>query len=188
MERIPRFSCGKNVQRCSGMGIPIYKEELDDSVVAKFATTASDGKTYNIEHYNLDMIISVGYRVHSARGVEFRRWANKVLKDYIVKGYAVNTERMQQLGSTVKLMRRVSASLDAKQVLDVIEHYNTAIDLLDAYDHQNMQRPKGSEAVYVLTYEECRKVVESMKFAGQSDLFGSEKDDSFKGSIGNIYQ
>ena len=85
-------------------------------------------------------------------------------------------------------MKRTEQELDAKQVLSVIERYNTALDLLDDYDHQRMKRPKGTEAVYVLTYEECRAVIDSMKFAESSDLFGNEKDDSFKGSIGNIYQ
>ena len=164
------------------------KEELDPTVVAKFATTAADGKTYQTEHYNLDMIISVGYRVHSSRGVEFRRWANDVLKKYIIDGYAVNQKRLQQLGDAVHLMKRVGNSLDSKQVLTVVGKYSEALSLLDSYDHQNMTRPKGNEAVYVLTYEECRKVIDEMRFGDESEIFGKEKDDSFKGSIGNIYQ
>ena len=166
------------------------KEELsgDDSVVAKFATTAADGKTYQTEYYNLDVIISVGYRVKSKRGIEFRKWANRVLKDYIIKGYAVNNNRINQIGEVIRIMKRTQEQLDSKQVLSVIERYTTALDLLDSYDHQNMTRPQGSEAVYVLTYEECRKLIDSMRFADESDVFGNEKDDSFKGSIGNIYQ
>lgn len=166
------------------------KEELsgDDSVVAKFATTAADGKTYQTEYYNLDVIISVGYRVKSKRGIEFRKWANRVLKDYIIKGYAVNNNRINQIGEVIRIMKRTQEQLDSKQVLSVIERYTTALDLLDSYDHQNMTRPKGSEAVYVLTYEECRKLIDSMRFGDESDVFGNEKDDSFKGSIGNIYQ
>jgi len=164
------------------------KEELDNSVVAKFATTAADGKVYQVEHYNLDVIISVGYRVKSARGVEFRRWANSVLKDYIVKGYAVNQQRLTQLGNVVRLLRRAEDTLDAQQVLTVVESYSEALDLLDSYDHQRMKRPVGNKATYVLTYEECRKVIDNMSFGSESDLFGREKDDSFKGSIGNIYQ
>lgn len=165
------------------------KEELDrDSVVANFATTASDGKNYNVEYYNLDVIISVGYRVKSQRGVEFRRWANSVLKQYIIKGYAVNNNRMNQLGEVIRIMKRMENSLDSKQVLSVIEKYSMALDLLDSYDHQNMTRPKGNEAIYVLTYDECREVISAMRFGNESDLFGKEKDDSFKGSIGNIYQ
>ena len=102
------------------------------------------------------VIISVGYRMKSQRGVEFRKWANKVLKDYIVHGYAVNPKRLSQLGDVVRLLKRTEDSLDAKQVLTVVEKYSEALDLLDAYDHQNMTRPKGNESTYVLTYEVCR--------------------------------
>ena len=164
------------------------KEEVDSSVVAKFATTATDGKIYQTEHYNLDMIISVGYRVKSKRGVEFRRWANSVLKQYIIQGYAVNEYRMKQLGEAVRLMKRIETDLDTKQVLSVVERFSKALDLLDDYDHQTMKRPKGAAGAYVLTYDECRKVIDQMRFGAESELFGSEKDDSFKGSIGNIYQ
>ncbi|MDD6333645.1 MAG: virulence protein RhuM/Fic/DOC family protein [Clostridia bacterium] len=167
------------------------KEELDNSTVAKFATVQTEGgRTVErqVEHYNLDMIISVGYRVKSVRGVQFRKWANNVLREYIIKGYAVNHTRMNQIGEVIRIMKRTEQELDAKQVLSVIERYNTALNLLDDYDHQRMKRPKGTEAVYVLSYEECRAVIDSMKFAEASDLFGNEKDDSFKGSIGNIYQ
>ena len=169
------------------------KEELsgDDSTVAKFATVQLEGErevTRDIEYYNLDVIISVGYRVKSKRGIEFRKWANKVLKDYIIKGYAVNNNRINQIGEVIRIMKRTQEQLDSKQVLSVIERYTTALDLLDSYDHQNMTRPKGSEAVYVLTYEECRKLIDSMRFGDESDVFGNEKDESFKGSIGNIYQ
>ena len=164
------------------------REEVDRSVVAKFATTAADGKTYQMEYYNLDMIISVGYRVKSNRGVEFRRWANHVLRQYILQGYAVNERRINQLGEVVRLMKRTQDSLDSKQVLSVIERYSTAVILLDAYDHQSLQRPTGTNAAYVLSYEECRSVIDRMRFGDESELFGKEKDDSFKGSIGNIYQ
>lgn len=164
------------------------KEELDNAVVAKFATTASDGKSYNTEHYNLDMIISVGYRVKSQRGVEFRRWANSILKDYILKGYAVNNNRISQLNEVVRIMKRTDNMLDAKQVLSVVEQFTVALDMLDDYDHQRITKPKGSESTYVLTYEECKEVIAHMKFAADSDLFGNEKDDSFAGSIGAIYQ
>lgn len=119
------------------------KEELDDSVVAKFATTVADGKTYQVEHYNLDMIISIGYRVKSRRGVEFRRWANFVLKDYIIKGYAVNNNRINQLNEVIRVMKRAEESLDTKQVLSVIEKYSAALNLLDDYDHQRMMRPQA---------------------------------------------
>lgn len=167
------------------------KEELDDSTIAKFATVQNEGSRKverNIEYYSLDMIISVGYRVKSKRGVEFRKWANSVLKQYILQGYAINNNRITQLGEVIKIMKRTQDSLDSKQVLSVIEKYSTALDLLDAYDHQNMGRPKGNETTYILTYEECMEAISSMRFGDESELFGKEKDDSFKGSIGNIYQ
>ena len=165
------------------------REELAGlPVVAKFATTAADGKTYMVDYYDLDVIISVGYRVKSQRGVEFRKWANRVLRQYIMEGYAVNHNRILELGEVIRIMKRTQESLDAQQVLAVIERYSTALDLLDDYDHQTMRRPKGCEATYVLTYEECRSVIDSMRFGNESVLFGNEKDDSFKGSIGNIYQ
>ena len=167
------------------------REEVDSSTVAKFATVQEEGNrsvTREIEYYNLDMIISVGYRVKSNRGVEFRRWANHVLRQYILQGYAVNERRINQLGEVVRLMKRTQDSLDSKQVLSVIERYSTALNLLDAYDHQSLQRPTGTNAAYVLSYEECRSVIDRMRFGDESELFGKEKDDSFKGSIGNIYQ
>ena len=167
------------------------KEELDGSTVAKFATVQTEGNrevTREIEYYNLDMIISVGYRVKSQRGVEFRRWANSVLKEYILKGYAVNDKRINQLGQIVQIMKRAENQLDAQQVLSVVESYSTALDILDDYDHQTLAKPRGNRATYVLTYDECRSVIDKMTFVSDSNLFGNEKDDSFKGSIGAIYQ
>lgn len=169
------------------------KEELDniESTVAKFATVQMEGNREverNVEYYNLDVIISVGYRIKSKRGVEFRRWANSVLKQYILNGYAVNDIRIRQLGEVIRIMTRAKNESDSRQVLSVIEKYSSALDLLDAYDHQNMTRPEGNRATYVLSYEECMDVIQSMRFGDESDLFGKEKDDSFKGSIGNIYQ
>ena len=166
-------------------------EELDNSTVAKFATVQNEGSREVerfIEYYNLDVIISVGYRVKTKRGVEFRKWANSVLRQYILRGYAVNNNRITQLGEVIQIMKRTQNSLDSKQVLSVIERYSTALDLLDAYDHQNMSRPKGNAATYVLTYEECMEIIASMRFGDESDIFGKEKDGSFEGSIGNIYQ
>ena len=171
------------------------KEELDNQVVvAKFATTTEHGaiegktQTHMTDFYNLDVIISVGYRVKSKRGVEFRKWANSVLRQYILRGYAVNNNRIAQLGEVIQIMKRTQNSLDSNQVLSVIERYSTALDLLDAYDHQNMSRPQGNVATYVLTYEECMDIIASMRFGDESDIFGKEKDGSFEGSIGNIYQ
>lgn len=171
------------------------KEELDNQVVvAKFATTTPHGaiegktQTHMRDFYNLDVIISVGYRVKSKRGVEFRKWANSVLKQYILQGYAVNHNRIAQLGEVIKIMKRTQNELDSQQVLNVIQKYSKALELLDSYDHQTMKRPKGNAATYELTYEECMDVISQMRFGDESDLFGKEKDDSFRGSIGNIYQ
>ena len=169
------------------------KEELDDiePTVAKFATVQMEGNReveQNVEYYNLDVIISVGYRIKSKRGVEFRKWANSVLKQYILNGYAVNDIRIRQLGEVIRIMTHPENESDSRQVLSVIEKYSSALDLLDSYDHQNMTRPEGNRATYVLSYEECMDVIQSMRFGDESDLFGKEKDDSFKGSIGNIYQ
>lgn len=169
----------------------INEELSGTSTVAKFATVQLEGTRQVerlIEYYNLDVIISVGYRVKSKRGVAFRKWANSVLKEYIIKGYAINQQRLNQLNQVLRIMKRSETALDAKQVLTVVERYNKALDLLDDYDHQKLEKPKGSKTTYILTYEECRKVIDEMKFSSDSKLFGNEKDDSFKGSIGNIYQ
>lgn len=167
------------------------KEELGDSpkpVVAKFATTASDGKSYQVEYYNLDVIISVGYRVKSQRGVEFRRWATDVLRRYIVEGRAENEKRLAQLAQVISVMERLPQEIGAAQILEIVKSYAPALDLLDDYDHQRLARPDGSKGVYVLSYEECRDLIGSLRFAGESDIFGVEKDDSFHSSIAAIYQ
>ena len=171
----------------------IFKEgELDkNSSVKEYLTVQKEGErqvSRNTKYYNLDVIISVGYRVKSQRGVEFRKWANKVLKEYIVKGYAVNNNRLNQLDKIVEIMQRTDNLLESKQVLDVIERYTKALNLLDDYDHQNILKPTGNKSTYVLSYEECKKVIENMKFSQRNDLFGNEKDDSFKSSINAIYQ
>ena len=157
--------------------------ELDETSIG-FSDKSTGGRKPRI--YNLDMILSVGYRVNSKRGIEFRKWANSVLKQYIIRGYALNEHRMKQLGEAVRLMKRIETDLDTRQVLNVVERFSKALDLLDDYDHQTMKRPKGSSGTYVLTYEECRQVIDQMRFGAESELFGSEKDGSFKGSIGNI--
>ncbi|MCQ2371005.1 MAG: virulence RhuM family protein [Akkermansia sp.] len=164
------------------------KEELEDSVVAKFATTAADGKTYQVDYYNLDMIISVGYRVKSARGVQFRRWANGVLRNYLLQGYAANRHRLDDLSCVLKVMKRVEHQLDTGQVLDVVQQYAESLRLLDDYDHQRLGKPAAAGETYRLTYRECRELIDSMSYGSQSTVFGNEKDDSFKGSINAIYQ
>ena len=171
-------------------------EELkdDNSVVAKFATTASDGKTYNVEYYNLDVIISVGYRVKSENGVIFRRWANKILKDYMLKGYAVNQRRLEYLEKTVKLIdiaNRIDERLqgdDAKEILKVIGGYSKALDLLDDYDHRTLKKIKGNIDERMIKYEDCLDVIEKLRFNQESSLFAVERDKGLESIIGNIYQ
>ena len=173
----------------------IEEGEIDPKVsCAKFAQVTPHGaipgktRTQIVDLYNLDVIISVGYRVHSQRGVEFRRWATRVLKEYIVRGYALNRERLKQLGMAVDVMKRVSASLDTEQVLDVVKTYSSALDLLDSYDHQTIAKPKTKGRSVKLTYEECRRFIDGMKFSADSALFGNEKDGSFKSALGAVYQ
>lgn len=164
------------------------REELEDSVVANFATTAADGKTYLVAYYNLDMIISVGYRVKSPRGVQFRRWANGVLRQYLMQGYAANTRRLEDLSCVLNVMRRVESQLDSAQVLDVVQQYAASLRMLDDYDHQRLAKPEAAGDACRITYRECRELIDAMSYGAQSSVFGNEKDDSFKGSINAIYQ
>ena len=170
------------------------KDELDDSVSAKFATTASDGKTYQVDYYNLDMIISVGYRVKSQNGIIFRKWANKILKDYMIKGYAVNQKRLDYLEKTVKLLNianrgneRITGD-EAKEILLVINEYSKALDLLDDYDHRTLKKVKGQESEKIITYEECMNVIDKLRFNNESSLFALERNNGFKSIINDIYQ
>lgn len=168
------------------------KEELDNSVVANFATTASDGKTYQVEHYNLDMIISVGYRVKSNRGVEFRKWANKILKQYIIQGYAINEKRLETLQRTVSIQTKMLAStleVEEIDVLKAVNLYTEALMLLDQYDHQSLNKPEGSKPIYRITYEECRRMVDAMEDTFHSDVFGIEKEEGkVEGILAAVYQ
>ena len=141
-----------------------------------------------VAFYDLDVIISVGYRVKSQRGVEFRRWATDVLRRYIVEGVAKNERRLMQLGQTIQILERLEGNVEASQILDIVKRYSPALDLLDDYDHQRLEKPQGSTCTYELTYEECRSVIDEMRFASESELFGRELSDSFKSSIAAIYQ
>ena len=167
-------------------------ELMKDSAVAKFATTASDGKTYQVEYYNLDVIISVGYRVKSKRGIAFRKWATSVLNDYLLKGYAENKRLLEAQGKTIELQTRMIAHLtetDETELMDVINRYTEALDLLDDYDHQCLVRPKGSKEYVQLSYEECKEIINSMKFGLSSDVFGTEKTKGeLEGILGSVYQ
>ena len=165
----------------------IFKEqEVDEKSNVQFLHIANSDKS--VKFYSLDVIISVGYRVKSKRGIEFRKWANSVLKQYILKGYAANEHRLEELRQTLQIIRRTENQLDTNQILSVIEQYTAALDLLDDYDHLTVKKPDGTAATYRLTYEEARKVIDSMKFGDTSSLFGNEKDESFEGSISAVYQ
>ena len=169
------------------------KEELDSSVVAKFATTATDGKTYKVDYYNLDMIISIGYRVKSNRGIAFRKWANSIIKNYIVQGYAINEKRLKALDRVVEIQSNVIADvleIDAKEVFLVIQKYANALELLDDYDHQEVKKPTVSnQELDKLTYKECKELITSMSFNSSSTIFGQEKSPGvLKGIIDSIYQ
>ena len=167
-------------------------ELQQNAVVANFATTASDGKTYNVTYYNLDVIISVGYRVKSQRGIIFRQWANKVLKQYLVQGYAVNEKRLKALNKTVQIQSEIIAGIagiEADEVLRVVNEYSKALELLDKYDHQCITAPEGSKCTYWLKYDECMQFIKNMEFSASSEIFGLEKDPGKLESIlSAIYQ
>ena len=169
------------------------QEECDNSVVAKFATTASDGKTYQVDYYNLDMIISVGYRVKSSQGVEFRKWATNVLKDYMIKGYAVNQKRLEYLEKTIKLIDiagRIDQKLngdEALEIIRVINNYSNALNLLYDYDHRTVSKPKGTSSDNKINYTDCMNIVNKLRFNSDSDLFALERDSGLESIIRNIY-
>ena len=171
-----------------------FKEgELDkDSVVKDFLTTASDGKNYKTKYYNLDVIISVGYRIKSQRGIEFRRWANKVLKDYIIKGYAINDKRLEALQKTVEIQAKMLATAiegDSDEVLRAVNLYTQALTLLDQYDHQSLEKPEGNQPIYRITYADCRAMVDRMEDSFKSDVFGVEKEPGkIEGLLAAVYQ
>ncbi|MGM9875778.1 MAG: RhuM family protein [Bacilli bacterium] len=172
----------------------ILREELNNEVVvANFATTAKDGKTYQVDYYNLDMIISVGYRVNSKQGIIFRKWANKVLKDYIINGYAVNQKRLEYLEKTIKLIDiagRIDTELkgnEAQDIIKVINYYSNALNLLDDYDYKRISKPKGTIDNKKITYENCINVIDKLKFNSDSDLFALERNNGLKEIIGTIY-
>ena len=180
----------------------VFKEkELDKKeVCAKFAHTSKHGSLQNktqtreLDYYNLDMIISVGYRVKSKNGIIFRKWANKVLKEYLLKGYALNEKRLEYLEKTIKLIDiagRIDNEIkgsEAKEIIKVINNYSNALNLLDAYDHKRITKPKGTKNDKKITYEDCISIINKLKFNNNSDLFALERNEGLKGIIGTIYQ
>ena len=163
-------------------------------VVAKFATTAKDGKTYQVDYYNLDMIISIGYWVKSKNGIIFRKWANKILKDYLQQGYALNQKRLEYLEKTVKLIdiaNRIDEKLksdDAKEILKVIGNYSKALNLLDEYDHKTLTKPIDNNSKKQIKYNDCLDIINKLRFNEKSDIFAIERDKGLEAIIGNIYQ
>lgn len=171
----------------------IYKDvELEkDGTCKDFLQVRQEGPrqiSRTITFYNLDMIISVGYRVNSKRGTQFRIWATQRLKDYLLRGVAINHKRLQQLDQTLEIMRRLENELESQQILDVLLNYSRALNWLDDYDHQTLLKPDGQTSSLVIDYEECKAYIGKMKFGECSDLFGNEKDESFAGTLGAIYQ
>jgi len=173
------------------------EEELDETTVAKFATVQKEGKrevTRNIDYYNLDVIISVGYRVKSKNGVVFRKWATRVLKDYLLQGYSVNQKRLEYLEKTVKLIDiagRIDKGLsgdEAQGIIRVINNYSSALNLLDDYDHKVVSKPKGTVSDKMVKYEDCIDIISKLRFSSDSELFARERDKGLNSIISNIYQ
>ena len=173
------------------------KEELDNSTVAKFANVQTEGNrivTREIDYYNLDMIISVGYRVKSKKGILFRKWANNVLKEYLLKGYAVNQKRLDYLEKTVKLIDiagRIDSDIngdEAKEIIKVINNYSNALNLLDDYDHKRIIKPNGIKTDKIITYDDCIDIINKLKFNNNCDLFALERNQGLKAILGSIYQ
>lgn len=172
----------------------IFKEnELQENeTMTKFGNSEFSDKPTN--YYNLDMIISVGYRVKSQQGIAFRKWSTKVLKDYMLKGYAINQKRLEYLEKTVQLIdiaNRIDNQIEAdeiKNVLKVIGEYTKALDLLDSYDYRTIKKIKGTDSLKQIKYEDCKLIIENLKFNEKSNLFAVERDRGLETIIGNIYQ
>lgn len=166
----------------------LYKEE----VMRKFGNSEKSTKPTNF--YNLDVIISIGYRVKSKRGVIFRKWANKVLKDYLLKGYVVNQRRLEYLEKAVKIIDIASRldiqieNNDAKEILNVIGKYTKSLEMLDNYDHKKIIKPKGSKGIVKIKYDECLKLIDILKQNQKSTIFAIERETGLDSIINNIYQ
>lgn len=165
------------------------REELEGiPVVANFATTATDGKVYQVEHYNIDMVLSVGYRVKSAEGIQFRRWATQVLRRYLLEGVALDARRLEQLGSVVQVLARSTDELVAG-VAEVVERYLPSLRTLRAYDEGEIEPGDGTAPTWVLTYDEARTVIDRVGAEFPADtLFGGERGGSLRSVIATIYQ
>ena len=173
----------------------LSEKELDVSTTEESSVVQIEGGREirrKLKLYNLDMIISVGYRVKSPRGIKFRRWANKVLKDFLLRGCAINQKRLDALNKTIDIQNRMlaySLNIDKEELAKVINEYTRALDLLDNYDHQTLTKPKGDKTIYVMSYQEARDIIDSMKFNDMSNVFGVEKEQGkLNGIIEQVYQ
>lgn len=166
----------------------LFEELKGFPVVAKFATTGKDGKTYQVEHYSLDMILAVGYRVKSKEGINFRIWATNVLKKYLVDGVAINKHRLEQLNKYLEIISRSEIS-EVSGVAKIIKNYLPALKYLESYDNGTLKSPKGNKTIWKLTYTEARNFLDELRTQEKfSNNFALERDGSFKGVIAGIYQ
>ena len=177
------------------------EEELkNELVVANFATTTKHGaianktQTKEVTFYNLDMIISIGYRVKSKNGIIFRKWANKILKDALLKGYSINEKRLEYLQKTVQIIDIASRNLEAfdnskaSDIIKVLQKYTKSLHLLDDYDHKSLDKPRGNISKDKITYKNCIDIIKTLEFNETSDLFALERDNGLESIINNIYQ
>ena len=169
--------------------------ELEEKTVCSFFEhTANDCKTYNVQRYNLDMIISIGYRVNSKNGITFRKWATNILNDYMIKGYSINNKRLEYLEKTVKLIdiaSRIDTELNGTEtinIIKVINDYSKALNLLDDYDHKRITNQSGIISNNMITYAECIDIIDKLKTNNTSNLFALERNEGLKSVIGAIYQ
>ena len=172
----------------------IYKSEelLESETMTKFGNSEFSDKPTN--YYNLDMIISVGYKVNSKQGIVFRKWATTILKEHLLKGYTVNQKRLEFLEKKVQLIDIASriehelSSDEAQEIIKVINNYSVALNLLDDYDHKSVSKPKGTKNSNKITYENCMDIISLLKFNSESNLFALERNKGLSSIINNIYQ
>ena len=181
------------------------EKELDkNSVVAKSATTAADGKIYQVIYYNLDVIISIGYRVKSQNGVKFRIWASRVLKRYLIQGYAINEKRLLETQSKFRELQDVIRFLQKQskkelligqgaEILNLLADYSKTMSLLGQYDKGNLLDKKGQKAKFIIQFQDCVKIIINLKKElinkkEVGDLFGQERNESFSGIVATLYQ
>ena len=182
----------RDVKTISKHIINVFREELDEKSNSQKMRIANSDKLINI--YNLDVVISVGYRVKSQNGIIFRKWANKVLREHLLNGYTINEKRLEYLEKKVKLIdiatrinEEVSAG-DMKEVLEVINNFAQGLDILDDYDHRTLKKIKGSNSSKQISYDNCLEIIDLLKYGNDSELFALERNNGLESIINNIYQ